>query len=198
MSPPLDLAELGACGAHQRGHFLLSSGLHSADYLQCALLLARPWQAERAGQELATAVRSAGLAPELVVSPALGGVVIGHEVARSLRVPSFFTERAEGRMALRRGFAVAAGTRTLVVEDVVTTGKSTREVIALLESAGAEAVGVASIVNRSDTDNPFAPLPFVSLLELSFPTWPPDECPLCAAGGPPAVKPGSRPTPSPR
>lgn len=192
MSGPLTLDEFTACGSHQRGHFLLSSGLHSGDYLQCALYLADPRRAARAGGLLAAAVSAAASAVELVVAPAMGGLIIGHETARALGVPFLFTERADGEMVLRRGFAVADGQRVVVVEDVVTTGKSTREVIEVLETAGARVVGVASLVNRSGVANPFEPRPYRALLELSFPTWSADACPLCADGVP-IAKPGSRP-----
>ncbi len=192
MSTGIDLAELTACGAHQRGHFLLSSGLHSGDYLQCALYLAHPRRAARAGSLLAAALEEGGLAPEVVVAPAMGGLIIGHETARSLDVPFLFTERADGAMVLRRGFGVAAGQRVVVLEDVVTTGKSTREVIAVLEVLGAEVVGVGSLVNRSAAPQPFAPLPSRHLLAVEFPTWPAAECPLCREGVP-IAKPGSRP-----
>lgn len=192
MSLEFTLGELTACGAHRRGHFRLSSGLHSADYLQCALYLAEPAQAARAGVLLAAAARAADMAPAVVVAPALGAVIIGHETARALGVPCLFTERVDGEMALRRGFAVAPGTPALVVEDVVTTGRSTAEVVTLLAAAGAETVGLASIVNRSGRANPFAPRPYRALLAVEFETWPPDECPLCRAGVP-VEKPGSRP-----
>lgn len=192
MSTGLDLAELTACGAHQRGHFLLSSGLHSGDYLQCALYLAHPRRAAHAGSLLAAALREAGLAPEVVVAPAMGGLIIGHETARSFDVPFLFTERADGAMVLRRGFGVAAGQRVVVVEDVVTTGKSTREVIAVLEGLGADVLGVGSLANRSEVEAPFAPLPSRHLLTARFPTWPAAECPLCREGVP-IAKPGSRP-----
>ncbi len=188
----LTLADMTAVGAHQKGHFRLSSGLHSGDYLQCALFLADPARAERAGRELAGAIRGLGMTPGLVVSPALGGVIIGHEVARALGTPFLFTERRDGVMTLRRGFAVAPGQRVVVVEDVVTTGRSTREVLEVIAAAGAEAVGVASMVNRSGVANPFEPLPYAALLRVSFPTWPPESCPLCAEEVP-IVKPGSRP-----
>lgn len=192
MTLDFTLGELTACGAHRRGHFRLSSGLHSADYLQCALYLAEPTRAARAGVLLAAAVRSAELAPAVVVAPALGGIIIGHETARALGVPCLFSERVDGEMALRRGFAVDRGTPVLVVEDVVTTGRSTREVLALLEAAGARPVGLASIVNRSGQDNPFAPLPYRALLAVELAAWPPDDCPLCHDGVP-VEKPGSRP-----
>jgi orotate phosphoribosyltransferase len=187
----MTLDEFTECGSHQRGHFLLSSGLHSGDYLQCALYLADPRRAARAGGLLAAAVSAAAAAVELVVAPAMGGLIIGHETARALGVPFLFTERADGEMLLRRGFAVADGQRVVVVEDVVTTGKSTREVIEVLEKAGARVVGVASLINRSGVANPFEPRPYRALLELSFPTWSADACPLCADGVP-IAKPGSR------
>jgi orotate phosphoribosyltransferase len=188
----LSLDDFTACGAHQRGHFLLSSGLHSGDYLQCALYLARPERAEAAGRGLAQGLESLGLRPDLIVAPAMGGLLIGHEVARAAGLPFLFTERADGAMTLRRGFALAEGQTVVIVEDVVTTGKSTREVIRVLEDQGGRVIAMASIVNRSGKANPFAPLPYLSLLEVSFPTWPADECPLCAEGIP-IAKPGSRP-----
>jgi orotate phosphoribosyltransferase len=187
-----DLDELTACGAHQRGHFLLSSGLHSGDYLQCALYLAQPRRAARAGQLLADAIADAGLEPQVIVAPAMGGLIIGHETARALDLPFLFTERSEGAMVLRRGFALDPGQRAVVVEDVVTTGRSTREVIVVLEAAGAEVVGVVSMVNRSGLEQPFAPLASRALLEVAFPTWSAAECPQCADGVP-VAKPGSRP-----
>jgi orotate phosphoribosyltransferase len=188
----LTLESFTSCGAHQTGHFLLSSGLHSGDYLQCALFLAYPQRAESAGCLLAESLRNAGLQPEMIVSPAMGGLIIGQETARGLDVPHIFSERAGGKMALRRGFAVRAGQRIVVVEDVVTTGGSSREVIELLEGAGAEVIAMASLVNRSGKDNPFAPLPFHTLLAASFPTWSAEECPLCKKGKD-FDKPGSRP-----
>jgi len=191
MNPGLTLAELTSTGAHRRGHFRLSSGLHSGDYLQCALYLADPRRAERAGALIAQAVAAIGVRPTLVVSPALGGVIIGHETARAIGLPFIFTERQEGRMTLRRGFAIGRGEKIVVVEDVVTTGKSTREVVAVLEVAGAEVVAMASIVNRSGQENPFTPLPYAPLLAVDFPTWQPEECPLCRQGLP-IEKPGSR------
>ena len=192
MSGGLTLDELTACGAHQRGHFLLSSGLHSGDYLQCALYLAHPRRAARAGQLLAGAVSDAGLEPGIVVSPAMGGLIIGHETARALDLPFIFTERAEAEMVLRRGFGLESGQRVVVVEDVVTTGRSTREVIGILEDLGAVVIGVASVVNRSGNAQLFSPLPSRALLEVDFPTWTAETCPLCRDGVP-IAKPGSRP-----
>jgi len=192
VSDGLTLGELTASGAHQRGHFHLSSGLHSGDYLQCALYLAHPRRAARAGQLLAEAISDAGLEPEIIVSPAMGGLIIGHETARALDLPFVFTERAEGEMVLRRGFGIASRQRVVVVEDVVTTGRSTREVIVILEDLGADVIGVASVVNRSGRPQPFSPLPSRALLEADFPTWTVEDCPLCRDGVP-VAKPGSRP-----
>jgi orotate phosphoribosyltransferase len=192
MSGGITLQDLTACGAHQKGHFLLSSGLHSADYLQCALYLAHPRRSAHAGGLLATAIVEAGLEPEIIVAPAMGGLIIGHETARALDLPFIFTERADGKMVLKRGFGLSPGQRVVVVEDVVTTGRSTREVISILEGLGAEVTGVASQVNRSGDSQPFAPLPSRALLEVEFPTWDAEECPLCLDDEP-ITKPGSRP-----
>lgn len=192
MSAGLTLEDLTDCGAHQKGHFLLSSGLHSADYLQCALFLAHPRRAERAGRLLGAEVADAGFTPQMIVAPALGGLIIGHETARAIDIPFIFTERADGEMVLRRGFGVERGQRMVVVEDVITTGRSTREVIAILEGLGADVLGVASMVNRSEAQQPFAPLPSRSLLRVEFPTWTDENCPLCREGVP-IAKPGSRP-----
>jgi len=188
----ITLADLAVHGAHQKGHFRLSSGLHSADYLQCALYLANPVRAERAGQELAHAISASMVTPAAIVAPALGGIIIGHETARAFKVPFLFTERVDGVMALRRGFGVGPKQAIVVVEDVVTTGGSTKEVIDLLESLGGCVIGVASMVNRSESDNPFDPRPYVALMRASFPTWKPNLCPLCRQGKP-VTKPGSRP-----
>jgi orotate phosphoribosyltransferase len=187
----ITLDDMTAAGALLEGHFKLSSGLHSSRYLQCALYLADPTRAEAAGRQLAARLKSA--AAQLVVAPALGGVVIGHEVARALEdVPFFFTERSEGAMTLRRGFRIEPGARVLVVEDVVTTGGSTREVMGAVTQEGAVVVGVGAIVNRSGSENPFTPLPFTALLTVDVPTYKPESCPLCASGIP-LTKPGSRP-----
>jgi orotate phosphoribosyltransferase len=186
------LADLAAHGSHQKGHFRLSSGLHSSDYLQCALFLANPVRAERAGRALAKAISSAMVEPGLVASPALGGVILGHETARAFKVPFVFTERVDGTMKLRREFGVTADQAVVVVEDVVTTGGSTREVIEVMTAAGGYVVGVGALVNRSGSTNPFDPLPFASLITVDFPTWPRDQCPLCQRDRP-LIKPGSRP-----
>lgn len=178
-------------GARLQGHFLLSSGLHSAGYLQCALVLSHPEHASMLAGALARKVRETGIAIDTVVSPAMGGVVIGHEMGRALGVRAIFTERVSNIMTLRRGFAIAPGERLLVVEDVLTTGKSTREVLEVLRGHGAEPVAACAIVDRSGGD-PGLGIPFVSLLALAIPTWKPEECPLCRGGASPAVKPGSR------
>ena len=176
-------------GAYLRGHFRLSSGLHSPEYLQCARLLSDPAVAERLGQALAAL--GPGLPVDFVSAPALGGLIIGHEVARALHRPFLFTERdGEGRMSLRRGFQIEPGQRGLVVEDVVTTGKSTLETIGVLRASGAVVVGAASIFDRSGGTADLG-LPRVALATLEVVAYPPDVCPLCAAGQP-VVKPGSR------
>ena len=185
------LRELEACGALRRGHFLLSSGLHSPAYVQCALLLSLPARARAAGAALGAKLRAAEIGVDSVLSPALGGVIIGHEVAAALGVPFRFVERQGDALALRRGFEIARGERVAVVEDVVTTGKSTLETAAVAEAAGARTVAIASILDRSGGRHGFG-VPFLPLLELDLPTWRAEECPLCAAGDRP-VKPGSRP-----
>ncbi len=190
---PLTSSEVEALleesGALARGHFQLSSGLHSPAYVQCALLLEDPRRARRVGRALARLL--ATLRPASVLSPALGGLVIGHEVAEALGVPFRFTERKDGVMELRRGFGLEDGERVVVVEDVVTTGRSTRETAVVAREAGGEVVAIGSIIDRSGAgEGPFD-LPFFHLLKLDLPTWPAAECPLCAEGGTP-VKPGSR------
>jgi len=175
-------------GALLEGHFRLTSGLHSPGYLQCALVLQHPRDAEALGAALAA--RAASLGATCVLSPALGGIVIGHEVARGLGVRALFAERQEGALMLRRGFHLAAADKVLVVEDVVTTGGSTRETMDVARKAGAEVVGACSVVDRSGGRQDLG-VPFHALLPMSLPTYPPDACPLCAEGLP-VVKPGSR------
>jgi orotate phosphoribosyltransferase len=175
-------------GALLEGHFRLTSGLHSPGYLQCALVLQYPQQAEALGRAIADRVRD--LRATVVLSPALGGVVIGQEVGRALGVRAIFVERQDGQLALRRGFTLGPSDRVLVVEDVMTTGGSTRETIAVAKAAGGQVVGTASIVDRSGGTIRFE-VPFVSLLDIALPTYEPDQCPLCAQGLP-IVKPGSR------
>ena len=174
-------------GALLKGHFLLSSGLHSDRYLQSALVLAHPALAEELGRALAAAVAQK---PDLVVSPAMGGLLIGHEVARALGVRHFFAERVGGAMTLRRGFTLKPGERALVVEDVVTTGKSTKEVFGVIRAAGAVVSGACSIVDRSGGKADLG-VPYAALWTASAPSWTAAACPQCRAGVP-FVKPGSR------
>lgn len=176
-------------GAYLKGHFRLTSGLHSSEYLQCALLLQHPVHAEILGAELGLQLRS--FLPQLVVSPAMGGLIIGHEVARALGTPHIFTERDQaGRMTLRRGFQVTAGTRVVVIEDVVTTGGSTREVVELLRAAGAEPVAAGCIIDRSGGKADVG-VPKVALVSMVVSAYQPEDCPLCGDGLP-VIKPGSR------
>jgi orotate phosphoribosyltransferase len=179
-------------GALLEGHFRLSSGLHSNGYLQSALVLQYPDTAARLADALTEVAR--GWAPEAVVSPALGGVVIGHEMGRALGVRAMFVERQDARLLLRRGFTIAPGERILVVEDVVTTGLSTRETIETVRASGGEVVGAAALVNRSGGRAELG-VPLASLLDMDLPTWDAETCPLCAKGVP-VVKPGSRPAAS--
>jgi orotate phosphoribosyltransferase len=183
----LDLYE--ATGALLRGHFLLTSGLHSDVYLQSALVLQHPADATKLGEALAAPFRGDRI--QTVLAPAIGGILVAHEVARALGARALFTEREDGVMRLRRGFTLAAGERCLVVEDVMTTGGSTRETIEVARAAGGQVVGTASIVDRSGGTIAFD-VPFAALLEIALPTYDPDKCPLCAAGLA-VVKPGSRP-----
>jgi len=177
---PLDVAALlRETGALLSGHFRLSSGLHSAGYVQCALLLEHPRNAKAIGIALAEKVRT--MQPSKIVAPAMGGVIIGYTVAEALDVPSIFTERKDGAMTLRRGFRIAEGERVVIVEDVVTTGKSTRETVAVIEGLGGVVAGFASILNRSGMSNPFGP-PYASLLVLNLDTYDEANCPLCASG----------------
>ena len=175
-------------GGLLEGHFRLTSGLHSAGYLQSALVLQHPREAEACGAALAEELR--GLGAQVVLSPALGGIVIGREVGRALGIRAIFAERQEGRLVLRRGFTLEPGERVLVVEDVVTTGGSTRETIDVARATGAVVVGAAAIIDRSGGRQRLD-VPFHSLAEVSLPTYEPESCPLCLAGQP-VVKPGSR------
>ncbi len=179
-------------GALLEGHFILSSGLHSDRYMQSALLLQHPKIAAELGQKIAEHFSGT---IDTVLSPAIGGLIIGHEVARAKGVRAIFSEKDEqGKPVLRRGFSLSAGEKVLVVEDVITTGLSTGEVIGLAQAAGAELIGVGSVVNRSGTENrnlaKFGK-PVFSLLNLKVESWKPEECALCKKGIP-AVKPGSR------
>ena len=184
------LALFRRAGALLEGHFRLSSGLHSSGYLQSALVLQYPVDAAALG--MAIAERLHGIEPTAVVSPALGGLIIGHEVARALGVRAVFAERANGApLSLRRGFMLSAADRALVVEDVFTTGKSTRETIDVVRAAGATVVGAAAIVDRSSGALDFG-VPYETVIKIDLPTYEPDACPLCAKGIE-VVKPGSRP-----
>lgn len=179
-------------GALLRGHFLLSSGRHSDTYLQCAVALQHPDTAAALATCLASAVRERlGATPEVVVSPALGGLIIGHEMGRALGVRACFTERVDGAMTLRRGFALRTDETVLMVEDVVTTGLSSRETLEVIRQLGGRPLAAASIANRSGLAE-LDGLPLVSVVAIDAPTWAEEECPLCAAGRGPAVKPGSR------
>jgi orotate phosphoribosyltransferase len=188
------LAEFRAADALLEGHFLLSSGRHSSRYLQCARVLMDPMRASRLAAALAAKIpRELRREITRVVSPAMGGVIIGHEMGRALGVEAMFVERPTGTFELRRGFALAPGDKVLMVEDVVTTGLSSREAIAAIEAAGAKVVAGAALVDRSGGTADLG-VPFYPLIALNFPTWAPDEVPAEVAATP-AVKPGSRAKP---
>ena len=175
-------------GALLEGHFRLSSGLHSPGYLQCALVLQHPREAETLGAALGEIVRPLGA--ETVLSPAMGGIVIGQEVGRALGVRAIFAERQDGALTLRRGFALEPGEKVVVVEDVVTTGGSTRETMDVARAAGAIVVGACAIVDRSGGKQGLD-VPFQALLPMDVKAYQESECPLCQQGVP-VVKPGSR------
>jgi len=181
-------------GAYLHGHFRLTSGLHSSEYLQCAKVLAVPAYAERLGQELARQIKDlfAGGSPQVVVAPAIGGIVIGHEVARALNARSLFTERDldTNDMTLRRGFEIKAGESVAVIEDVITTGGSTKEVIRVAANLGGKVLGAGSIIDRSGGRADVG-VPRVALQSLKTVAYQPEDCPLCKQGVP-VVKPGSR------
>jgi orotate phosphoribosyltransferase len=176
--------------AIKEGHFLLSSGKHSGNYVQCARLFEFPDLAEQACEELAERLKD--LKISVVAGPALGGVVVAYEMARQLGVRAVFSERQEGSMSFRRGFELTSQDKVLIVEDVVTTGGSAGELIALVKNQGAEAVAVATIIDRSPQGTRPFQLPFFSLLQLDFPAWEAGNCPLCQNSSV-AIKPGSRP-----
>ncbi|MDD5072201.1 MAG: orotate phosphoribosyltransferase [Candidatus Omnitrophica bacterium] len=175
-------------GAFHKGHFKLSSGLHSEYYLQCALVLADPAIAAKLCKELGGKFKGEKI--DVVIGPAVGGITAAYEVARALGVRGIFSERAEGKMALRRGFKLKPGEKVLVIEDVATTGGSAQEVVDLVKGLGAEAVGVGAIIDRSGGKAKFS-VPFKSLAQLKIETFQPEDCPLCKAGKP-VIKPGSR------
>ena len=175
-------------GAILSGHFLLTSGRHSDTYMQCAKLFVYPNKAQKLCAALCDKLKDKKI--DLVASPAVGGIIMGYEVARQLNVPNVFFERENGEMVLRRGFEIKKGANVLVVEDVVTTGGSVKEVIAKVKEMGANVVAVSSIVDRSNGKVDFG-VDFVNVLSLDVMSYEPEECPLCKQGIP-AVKPGSR------
>ncbi len=177
--------------AFLEGHFLLSSGLHSPYYLQCAKVLQYPDYAEKLCSELAGRIEDLGVEYDLVIAPAIGGIIVSYETARHLGVRGIFAERVEGELKLRRGFEIKPGERAVVVEDVVTTGKSTRETMEVVSSHGGEVVAVGSLVDRSGGKVDFG-VPFVTLWRLEVPVYEPEVCPICREGKIPLVKPGSR------
>jgi orotate phosphoribosyltransferase len=185
------MAEFRDAGALLDGHFVLSSGLHSSNYLQCALVLKDPWRAERLCRALAEKLRSEipGLF-DLVASPAMGGVIVGYEMGRQLGVPAIFFERMDGRFTLRRGFTVARAARVVMVEDIVTTGLSSRECIAAIRDAGGQVAASACLIDRSAGRADIG-VPLVSLTRFDIPVYPADRLPPELAAVPP-VKPGSR------
>jgi len=183
------LEEFRDAGALLDGHFLLSSGRHSPVYFQCALVLQDPRRAEDLCGRLARAFADDRV--ETVLAPAVGGIIVAHEVARALGARAIFAERAGDRMTLRRGFALSAGERVLLVEDVVTTGGSLREVRHVAEDAGAEVVAVAALVDRTGERDAGFGMPLTALVCIDAPTYVPEDCPQCREGLP-LVKPGSR------
>lgn len=182
------LSLLKQVGAFREGHFQFSSGLHSETYIQCALLTKEPLLAEKVCAAIADMYRDNK--PDLVVGPAMGGVIIAYEVARQLGVPGLFTERENGTVKLRRMFSVEPGQRVLVTEDVITTGLSSQEVVDAMQALGAEVIGVAAIVDRSNGTAKIS-VPYKGLISRQMNNYDPAECPLCKAGVP-LYKPGSR------
>ena len=184
------LEEFREAGALLEGHFILSSGFHSTAYLQCARVLMDPSRAERLCASLAEKIKDAGLGADLVVSPAMGGVIVGYEMGRQLGLPAVFFERVDGAFELRRGFKIESGQRCLLVEDVVTTGLSSRECMEAVRALGGHIVAAASLVDRSGGRANFS-VPFVPLIRLDIPHFAPDQLPASVVGIPP-IKPGSR------
>ncbi len=187
-----NLTIMKECEAFLEGHFLLSSGLHSGQYCQCAKLLRFPDQAAEVLKTVAEQVK--GLPVTKVCGPAMGGVIVSYELARQLGVESIFTERKDGEMQLRRGFAVGPGDNILIAEDVITTGKSTMETVKALEDMGAKVIGAICIVDRRAEDCAFK-LPVYAALALDIKTYEPENCPICKEGKRPLEKPGSRELP---
>ena len=173
----------------QEGHFLYTSGKHGAKYMQCAKIFKNAKYSEELCRELALKYKDEGI--ELVIGPAIGAIQMAYEVSRHLGVENFFTERENGAMVLRRGFEIKKDARVLVVEDVVTTGGTVNEVVALVESLGGKVAGVGSIVDRTGGKNPF-PVQFKAVIEVDAITYDAEHCPLCAEGKIPLTKPGSR------
>ncbi|HWU02513.1 MAG TPA: orotate phosphoribosyltransferase [Novosphingobium sp.] len=185
------LAEFRASQALLEGHFLLSSGRHSAHYLQCARVLMDPMRANRLAMAIAQKIpREIRKDIAKVVSPAMGGIIIGHEMGRALGVEAMFVERPTGTFELRRGFSLAPGEKVLMVEDVVTTGLSSREAIKAIEAAGGQVIAAAALIDRSAGAADLG-VPFFPLIALNFPTYEPEEVPAALAATP-AIKPGSR------
>ncbi len=172
------------------GHFVLSSGLHSDTYVQCARLFMHPWHGRELAELLAAKVKESGFNPTIVVAPAMGGVIVGQEVAAALKVKSVFLERVNGTFELRRGFEISPEDAVLVVEDVVTTGKSSQETIGIIEQFGAKTIAVASIINRSNSAPEFI-VPLISLIKIDAKTYQDSEVPAALAAIP-VTKPGSR------
>ena len=184
------LKEFQEAGALLEGHFILSSGFHSSAYLQCARVLMDPRRAERLCASLAEKICTEGIAADIIVSPAMGGVIVGYEMGRQLGLPAIFFERVAGAFELRRGFTIEAGQRCLLVEDVVTTGLSSRECMDAARALGGNIVAAAALVDRSAGRADFD-IPFISLIQLDIPHFPPDQLPASLAHVPP-IKPGSR------
>ncbi|MCL1806152.1 MAG: orotate phosphoribosyltransferase [Oscillospiraceae bacterium] len=182
------LGILDQAGARLEGHFRLTSGRHAAVYMQCGKVFQHAGFSETLCKELASRFSNI----DAVIGPAVGAVIMSYEVSRHLGCRNLFTERENGVMTLRRGFGLKPGERVLVVEDTVTTGGSVKETIAVCREHGADVAGVGSVVDRTGGGNPFD-VPFESLLQIAIPSWTPEECPLCAEGTIPCVKPGSRP-----
>ena len=176
-------------GALMEGHFKLTSGRHSNRYMQCAQVLQYPQYTEQLARHIAAKYADEKI--DMVIGPAMGGIIVAYEVARQLKVPSIFCERENGQMTLRRGFAIEPGSRLLVVEDVVTTGGSVMEVMEIVRSAGGVVAGVAVLVDRSAGKVDFG-VRKEAVLTMDIESWPPDDCPLCRDGQVEAIKPGSR------
>ncbi|MCL2821834.1 MAG: orotate phosphoribosyltransferase [Firmicutes bacterium] len=183
------LAVFEKTGGILKGHFVLTSGRHADTYMQCAKLFIDPVESEKLCNSLAKNLKKYDA--EYVVSPAVGGILFGYEMARALGLKNIFAEREDGKFNFRRGFDLKKGTKVLVVEDVVTTGGSAREVVALLQSIGCQVLAVASLVDRSGGKAEFGGIPFEALISLEIPSFEKENCPICPLGIP-AIKPGSR------